>query len=55
MPFITKYLLMTILISPMIILVGCYFKKKVLIISYAILNVLLASWLSYVSSYPYCF
>ncbi len=45
MPFITKYLFATILISPMIILVGCHFKKKLLFISYAILNVLLASWL----------
>lgn len=45
MPFITKYLFMTILISPMVTWLGIHFKRKILTISYAILNALLASWL----------
>lgn len=45
MPFITKYLFLTILLSPSIIFLGYYFKNKIMIILYAVLNALISSLL----------
>jgi len=45
MPFIAKYLFFTILMSPLLIFLGHSLKKKMIIISYAILNAILSSWL----------
>lgn len=45
MPFISNYLIIALLMSLIVILLGSHFKKKVLIISYAIINALIASFL----------
>lgn len=43
MPFITKYLFATVLLPPIVIWLGTRYKRKILMVSYAVLNALFAS------------